>query len=239
MVPIAAQAGVRSFHVGVNDFSTPPAVPARTPEMYEPCNTFVWESPPQSELAAPAELVCFWCSGYSQGFGSHAGLTPEMLVSLQPFGSTHRLAYLMTVDNSGPQSVSEVLEGWRDLRLLFPNAKLLASSLEAFTAEAWAVRAKMPRVTEELGDTWIRGTGADPTKGRRYRVVARALAAAVESGALPRTDARLAKAYEQLIKLPEHTYGSNDGKVAGLPWDNRYLARPAQSPRLGLCRAHS
>eukprot|EP01047_Picozoa_sp_COSAG01_P013247 COSAG01_NODE_616_length_14815_cov_8.518076_18_plen_305_part_00 len=161
MVPIAARAGVRSFHVGVNDFSTPPAVPARSPEMYEPCSTFVWcvaaaapppppppppppshtqsvrcdwilppahkvrngatdwarESPPQQqqqlggggeagagEAGPPAELVCFWCSGYSQGFGSHAGLTPEMLVSLQPFGSTHRLAFLMTVDNSGPQS---------------------------------------------------------------------------------------------------------------------------------------
>eukprot|EP01047_Picozoa_sp_COSAG01_P013248 COSAG01_NODE_616_length_14815_cov_8.518076_19_plen_479_part_00 len=116
-----------------------------------------------------------------------------------------------------------MLEGWRNLRLLFPNATLVASSLEAFTAEAWVVRGKMPRVTDELGDTWIRGTGADPTKGRRYRVVARALARAVESGVLPRTDARLAEAYGQLIKLPEHTYGSNDGRVAGLPWDNAYL----------------
>ena len=74
-----------------------------------------------------------------------------MQVDLDKFGSNTSLVYLMTVDNSGPQSVDEVLEGWRNLRLLFPGAQLLDSSLEAFTAEAWKVRSKMQTVTSELG----------------------------------------------------------------------------------------
>ena len=161
-----------------------------------------------------------------------------------------RTVYLMTVDNSGPQSVSEVMEGWRNLRLLFPNATILDSSLEAFTAEAWKVKDRMPVVTQELGDTWIRGTAADPTKQRRYREVARHLAAGIQGGSLKITQPEVQRAYDQLIKLPEHTYGSNDGKVAGahtetvastvrphccqcrihtyalatgLPWDNTYM----------------
>ena len=56
-----------------------------------------------------------------------------MQVDLAGYGSNHTLVYLMTVDNSGPQEVAEVLEGWRNLRRLFPNATLLDSSLEAFT----------------------------------------------------------------------------------------------------------
>ena len=136
--------------------------------MYDPCQAFVWRAPAPTSAGTPTsspravgdELVCFWCSGYSQGYGSHAGLIPEMLVPLTQFGSDHALAYLMTVDNSGPQSVDEVLEGWRNLRLLFPEATLLDSSLEAFTEEAWAVRGLMPVITDELGDTWIRGTAS-------------------------------------------------------------------------------
>jgi hypothetical protein len=66
-------------------------------------------------------------------------------------------------------------------------------------------------------------TASDPTKARRYRVVARALAAAVAAGDIARDDARLLAAYDQLIKLPEHTYGSNDGLVANQPWNNSWL----------------
>ena len=226
IVPLAAAAGVRSFHVGVNDFSTPPAAPSRTPEMYEPCAVFRWKAPPASESGAADadELLCFWCSGYSQGYGPHAGLIPEMLVKLHPFGGTDALAFLMTVDNSGPQSAEEVLEGWRNLRLLFPAAKRIkTSSLEDFTDAAWKVRGALPAVTAELGDTWIRGTASDPTKARRFRLVARALAAAVAAGTLASDDNRLVAAYDQLIKLPEHTYGSNDGLVANQPWNNSWL----------------
>ena len=96
---------------------------------------------------------------------------------------------------------TQVLEGWRNLRLLFPGAKLIDSSLEAFTAEAWKVRGKMDVVTAELGDTWIRGTASDPTKARRYRVVARELAAAVKSGAAKVSDPRVAEALTWLVKL--------------------------------------
>ena len=71
MVPLAARAGVKSLHVGVNDFSTPPAVPKTTPDMYDLCHTFLWRDPAGADEAD--EMICFWCSGYSQGYGAHAG----------------------------------------------------------------------------------------------------------------------------------------------------------------------
>jgi hypothetical protein len=53
--------------------------------------------------------------------------------------------------------------------------------------------------------------------------VARRLAVAIDDGRLEATEPHVQAAYAQLIKLPEHTYGSNDGKVSGLPWDNHYM----------------
>ena len=44
-------------------------------------------------------------------------------------------------------------------------------------------------------------------------------------GELKETDARVVAAYGQLIKLPEHTYGSSDGLEARLPFDNKYMDR--------------
>ena len=64
---------------------------------------------------------------------------------------------------------------------------------------------------------------SDPTKARRYRAVARALGGGLADGTLAPGDARVQAAYDQLIKLPEHTYGSNGGKCSNLPWSNAYM----------------
>jgi hypothetical protein len=36
-------------------------------------------------------------------------------------GLRHSLAYLMTVDNSGPQSADEIIAAWANTRALFPS----------------------------------------------------------------------------------------------------------------------
>ena len=223
-VSLLAAAGVKGFHAGVNDFSTVPAVPI-TPEMYEPCRAFRWrdnESAPVGPGGESAELLGYWCSGYSQGYGPHTGIVPEMVVRVP--NSTHTLVFLMCTDNSGPQSVDEITRGWANLHVFFPNAKVdaSASAFDSFTKEAWEKRAGLPVITQELGDTWIRGTASDPTKARRYRTVARELASAIESGAAKVSDPRVAESLTWLVKLPEHTYGSNDARVTSI-WDNDFF----------------
>ena len=65
MVKMMADAGVRLLHVGVNDFSTVPAVPSSSPFYHGHCNTYVLRD---TEASPPAELTLAHCSGYSEAF---------------------------------------------------------------------------------------------------------------------------------------------------------------------------
>lgn len=61
-----------------------------------------------------------------------------------------------TIDNSGPPTAEQVTTFWDDLRTHHPKAELVASSLDAFTAEVLAGQLnQLPVVTEELGDSWL------------------------------------------------------------------------------------
>ncbi len=54
-VDAAVSAGISALHVGVNDFSQPPAVPQTSPVHCERCHAFNWQSPKGNVLHA------FWC----------------------------------------------------------------------------------------------------------------------------------------------------------------------------------
>ena len=49
------------------------------------------------------------------------------------------------------------------------------------------------------------------------------LEAGIADGSVLPSDPRVVEALTWLVKLPEHTYGSNDGKIASDPWDNVYF----------------
>ena len=109
----------------------------------------------------------------------------------------------MQVDNRGPPTVDQVLQGWADTQAKYPNAQLVTSSLDNFAqalsakrrrdlrrlqhrtdekahtkssplqTKAWA----LPVVSnKELGSTWIFGLASDATKLAWYRAAARARA---------------------------------------------------------------
>jgi hypothetical protein len=61
------------------------------------------------------------------------------------------------VDNSGPQTAAEVVTGWNATQKEFPNAVLVASSLDDFVIELEKYKNLLPVVTQEIGDTWIYG----------------------------------------------------------------------------------
>ncbi len=62
---------------------------------------------------------------------------------------------------------------------------------------------------------------------RRYRQAVRTIVGATSSGSADASDRRVVEALTLLLKLPEHTYGSNDGLVVGWPWDNAAFDRLA------------
>ena len=68
----------------------------------------------------------------------------------------------------------------------------------------------------------------------------RTIAGATSAGRADAADRRVVEALTLLLKLPEHTYGSNDGLVAGGPWDNaafdRLAANKVRRTRAHVCR---
>ena len=170
MVPLLAEAGVEFLHIGVNSASRPPAVPP----------LFVWRHGDGSEVVMM----------YGVGYGATVGVA----------GLTDALHFAHTGDNAGPPTPAAVIETIGRVRERFPGATVMASTMDAFARKLRAVKAQLPVVTGELGDTWIHGVGADPVKIAQFRALSRWRKAQPDSPALRRFS-RL------LLLVPEHTWG--------------------------------
>lgn len=208
-----AKNGIQALHVGVNDFSNPPSVPETQPEQYGISEPFVWR-----DEESGSEMIGMWNSGYSRWAW---GISPELMQRAP--GHDHALVFLMRVDNSGPQTADDVKLGWSNIKSVFPNAKLFASSLDQYTQEVLKVKASLKVVTQEIGDTWIRGVASDPWKTRSFREVSRQRAQALAEGRIRMSDPRVELFSRYLLKIPEHTWGFNEGQLMMQPWDNTWF----------------
>ncbi|NOX73782.1 MAG: DUF5054 domain-containing protein, partial [Alphaproteobacteria bacterium] len=143
IVPLLAAAGIRFLHIGINTATPRPDVP----------DLFRWRATDGSEVVVMVE--------HSYGDTS------------MPKGLGEALSFAHTLDNSGPQSVSQVVDIYRNLARAYPGVPVGAGSLEAFGAIAWNARKTLPLVTREIGDSWIYGAASDPHKSARYRALQR------------------------------------------------------------------
>eukprot|EP00039_Didymoeca_costata_P014525 m.235380 g.235380 ORF g.235380 m.235380 type:complete len:943 (-) comp16044_c1_seq12:64-2892(-) len=209
-IGLLANAGVKMLHVGANDFSTVPALPKNSAAYHGYCNPFNWRDNNSSQSN---EIAVLYCSGYSGPY-EYGIETPNMMTVIP--GVKDALAFLMHVDNRGPQTAPQVIEGWAAVANTFPNAELKLSSLEAWTNIVQPQFAShLPVVTNvEPGSTWIYGMSSTPRKMRWYRAVARVAADAVNTGTVDPTDERFLLFHRYLLKVPEHTYGK-DGDCVG------------------------
>ncbi|MCC6803535.1 MAG: DUF5054 domain-containing protein, partial [Anaerolineae bacterium] len=84
------------------------------------------------------------------------------------------------------------------------------------------IRASLPVITSEIGDTWIHGVGTDPTKISRYRELARLrrewLARDLDAASRERID----RFSQNLFMIPEHTWGMDE--KTHLPDHTHYTA---------------
>ena len=116
------------------------------------------------------------------------------------------LCYAWQGDNYGPAGVKETIATFDVFRAHFPNATRIIAS----TPDAWfkridanaSLRASLPVVDQEIGDTWIYGAASDPLKLAMMRAMMRARAACVAA-----EEPNLADFTRLLLKLPEHTWG--------------------------------
>ena len=104
-IPYFAGAGKRSLHIGYNSKCRVPDIPS----------VFNWV-----HVETGTSLLTF----VNDNYGSIVAVP----------GSPHALAFFYSPDNTGPPpSADAVITWWNSTQATFPNAKLILSSLDAFT----------------------------------------------------------------------------------------------------------
>lgn len=181
LVPLLAGAGIRLLHIGVNPASSVPDVPP----------VFLWR-----DEASGTDVVVIYD-------GTYGGLT-------RIAGLDDALALVLTGDNEGPPSDDSIAAAYATLAARVPGAQVAASTLDDFARALEPVRDRLPVVTSEIGDTWIHGAGADPTKISQYRELARLRRAWLGRELDDPERAAVDRFSERLILIPEHTWGMDE-----------------------------
>jgi hypothetical protein len=182
ILPALNKAGVKMISLGSGGSSGGhPVIP----------DLFVWRDP-----ATKAEVLFVHDHGY--GGGMH----------VLPNG--HAIYCAWNTDNGGPQRAKDVQNTFKSLRSKYPGAKVFSSTFEQFYEHAdAATMAKLPVVTQEIGDTWLYGCPSDPLKNVIFREISRRRAACVEAGTCVPADPTMQRFDRLLTKIPEHTWGED------------------------------
>jgi len=180
VLPLLAEAHIAFLHIGVNEAATPPDVPP----------VFVWRD------AGGAEVVVM----YQHAYGGAMAIP----------GWSEFLAFGFTNDNLGPQSAEQVRAIFDKIRAAFPGALVRASTLDSYAAALLRIKAQLPVVTGEIGDTWIHGVGSDPGKVSRYRALCRLRTGWLGDASLRLDESALAEFSRCLLCVPEHTWGLDE-----------------------------
>ncbi|GHT96995.1 hypothetical protein FACS1894142_0330 [Spirochaetia bacterium] len=128
-------------------------------------------------------------------------------------GIDEALVIVNSNDNSGPPQTESILRIYADLEQQFPGAEIRASTLSDFVPVL--EKADLPVVTEEIGDTWIHGIGSDPCKVARYRELLRLRKGWEAAGSLQPGAEAYERFYDELLMIPEHTWGLDMKRYLG------------------------
>jgi len=178
IVPLLAEAGIEFLHIGVNPACPAPEVP----------DVFVWRHTDGAEIT-----VMYHKASYGE--------------SMTVPGLPDAIAFAHTGDNQGPQGPDEVRRAFATLRQQFPGADVRASTLNDFACALRSVKASLPVVTAELGDTWIHGVGSDPMKVAQFRALCRLRKQWIVEGKATIEDPVFRRFSDHLLPVAEHTWG--------------------------------
>lgn len=249
VIPLLARRGVVALSIGENSQVAPLAVPP----------IFVW----RDNATATEVIALFHALGYGGSFPStrissgsdepgpsikvvdgrvEGASRSEACVSVDAAGVA--LCYAWKVDNSGPHSFHESQAIFEAVQALFPSAHSVVASdaFDDFIAEVLPHKASLPRVSAELGDTWIMGADADPKKVALFRAASRAHATCLKDGRQQcaarcisqpglnetshDTSEETLRGFERLLMVAgEHTWGWNGGHIRSRSWRNEELAQ--------------
>ena len=186
VIPLLEAAGVSAVSVGVNGFAAPPAFPP----------VCVWSD--------PASNTSVILSNHPGGYGGILAADATFVEGL-----THVLIPDWQTDNHGPHSSEDVMTDLAIIQSQFPNAKIYASTFDAFLVQLETVRDVLPVVTAESGDTWIWGVASDPWKLSQFRLLQSLRAQCIATPYCDSTSSSFLNFTRLLLKGSEHTWGGD------------------------------
>jgi len=202
LVSLLADAGVDLLHIGVNPVAAAPRVPLQ----------FRW----RDTAAAPSGTST--ASGASSAATARGtpGAAPEVSVMYQPggygdvqivAGTDVAVSVDLTGDNLGPRGADEVVATFEALAQRFPRAEVRAATFDDVAEVMAAAAAHLPVLTEEIGDSWIHGTGSDPQMTAGFRALSRTRRSWFDDHRIDVDDPGLRRASTRLLLVAEHTWG--------------------------------
>ena len=211
MIPLLKSAGIRAISVGVNGASMYPRVP----------RIFRWADPISGE-----EILAMW---HARGYGGY-GKEEAVVVP----GFDHILVTDWNNDNDGVRSEGEYIDHLKTIAATWPEASVVVSTFDNFTEQLLKHTAAvegLPKVTQEIGDSWIYGDPSDARKSAHMRALHRAwdsseAAAASREPTTGEADPQLINATRFMLKNIEHTWGEHEHGLDYRPanWTNRGFA---------------
>lgn len=188
LIPILEKNQIEFLHIGVNPASTPPEVPS----------LFNWQSPDGKNIVVM----------YQKDYGS------QMIIP----GTQTAVAISFTGDNHGPQKPQQIAEIYSSLRKQFPNAEIVASTLNNVASEIALIKEELPIIKKEIGDTWIHGVASDPLKVARFKEISRFRQKLLKNKVISFGDKTDLAFGIPLLMVAEHTWGL-DVKTWLNDWD--------------------
>ncbi|MDD6276219.1 MAG: DUF5054 domain-containing protein [Clostridia bacterium] len=124
-----------------------------------------------------------------------------------------------TVDNRGAPSPEKVVAKLDKIKSDFPGYDVVAGTLDDFAEIIWKVKDKLPVVENEIGDSWIHGSAADPYKSAALREMMSLKRQWLSEGSMTETSDEYKLFSDALLCIGEHTCGM-DSKIHFSDYEN-------------------
>lgn len=140
-----------------------------------------------------AEIVVIYSGDYGGAF--QCELTDEILY------------FDHTLDNRGAPSPEKIESKLKSVSAKYPGYEVEAGTMDDIADILWEKRDKLPIVTDELGDTWIHGSAADPYKSAALRTLIALKNAWLTDGTMSKDSKEYRDFADCLLCIAEHTCG--------------------------------
>lgn len=134
-----------------------------------------------------------------------------------------------TLDNRGTPSAKKIEATLKAIGEKYPGYAVEAGTMDSIADLLWGQREKLPVVTDEIGDTWIHGSAADPYKSAALRELMACKREWLADGSITRGSDEYVRFTDALLCVAEHTCGM-DMKKYFADYEN-YLKTDFQKAR--------